>query len=1043
MRLTKKSVALIAVLAAGVLFMILFLKERQTQVVYLIGVVAFAAWLLSEGLSIEGGSDVIVAVGAVLGPAVVHFLAKAPPVQVLNGWVNTAGQFLLFDMLGIQGICSVDKETTIVVCFFLLFTVVKLVNGRATAMARQKGPSAPEFKERNFTEKSRAFCCVLKQRLQSIDRETAWNESLFTSMDAEVERFVRGKRKKRFSDLLTCLKNTRNKNAIFLVLGDPGAGKSVALRKLCQDLLDESARTKKIPVYVNLKKWNQNWSMNRLPERRDLIAFIKETLYEGGDISTDTFLDAYFDKMLEEGRWYFVFDSFDEMPCLMGRQNCQELINKISELLCQFMTGANQSGGIIASRLYKSPSEALGATITMKIQRFNDIKIKTMLQKYLNNVGEVIPKLFGEREDLVVLCRNPFYLALLANYLQNNGIRFPQNQMELYLSFVQYRLHRCAEKLEAEHFTEEAIHESAKALAVFMQNSTEYGLECPLCALRGYGQVTDWRKALRLLEYAKICRFGGENETVSFVHRRFQEFFLVESIIEQEQGIQRADYESIISGSGLRDALVLYCEVAEEEKAREIANFCWETIQRYIGKSKSVWNEGGVELISALHFMAEAFRNRQCIIRGFQGKLEWLVKKHLNHSTDFVVQMALVDVMVLFRQRQLQKLVQKVFTLNNRLLCDMVVENCRVIRQLNSQVESKFVSYILQMNIRTFWERFWNMRFSLSISKGFRYIRFVHLALAVFEVMFLLLFTASAAAAVALGVGVITNNPVVLKIMPAQGSFSYRETDVSQFVYLFLPWTLTMEFAMISNRHNIRRAAYYEPNIKEKLNTFQPFALHGASVLLYFSLLPMAIFIIVELSGVEWMRLVWVLVAAPCLLAFAVLFLPIILHDVSASLKKVKWKQIRKKIAKVLMSWKTYLALFAGLAVVAGASLLVWLLVKFLFRHIILLCLLFFVMGAALLTWAGFLAAHRIKDGCWFRKQPSVRTITREALAVNLEKLYYTKSKLRYVNFLLEEKVELTGRWDNNERPKYDYDELNYSLAKLDSVHLNSCSYLF
>ena len=118
MRLTKKSVVLIAVLAAGGLFMILFLKERQTQVVYLIGVVAFAAWLLSEGLSIKGGPNIIVALGAVFGPALVHFLAKASPVQVLNGWVNAAGQFLLFDMLGIQGTCSVDKETTIVVCFF-------------------------------------------------------------------------------------------------------------------------------------------------------------------------------------------------------------------------------------------------------------------------------------------------------------------------------------------------------------------------------------------------------------------------------------------------------------------------------------------------------------------------------------------------------------------------------------------------------------------------------------------------------------------------------------------------------------------------------------------------------------------------------------------------------------------------------------------------------------------------------------------------------------------------------------------------------------
>lgn len=221
------------------------------------------------------------------------------------------------------------------------------------------------------------------------------------------------------------------------------------------------------------------------------------------------------------------------------------------------------------------------------------------------------------------------------------------------------------------------------------------------------------------------------------------------------------------------------------------------------------------------------------------------------------------------------------------------------------------------------------------------------------------------------------------------------------------------------------------------------FELHGVFILCYFSLLPMAISFIAEKSSAERMPLLWKLITLPCLLGLAIFSLPIIFHNIRASLKNVKWKQIRKKIAKVLMSRTTYLALFAGLVATAGVSLLAWLLSKFLFRHIILLYLLFFAIGAVLLIWAGFLAAHRIKDGCWFRKQPSVRTITREALAINLEKLYYKKSKLRYVNFLLEEKVELTGRWDNNERPKYDYDELNYSLAKLDSAHLNSCSYLF
>lgn len=229
-----------------------------------------------------------------------------------------------------------------------------------------------------------------------------------------------------------------------------------------------------------MKKWNKNWNIENLPTKNDLIDFIEKELREDGDILTDEFLDTYLKKMCEDGRWYFVFDSFDEMPCLMGKNNCQELIDKISELLFLFLKGANQSGGIIASRLYKSPSEALTATVTLKIQEFNDIKIKTMIQKYLNNADAVVNELFGKREYLVTLCRNPFYLSLLINYIRIKGMEFPKNQMELYSSFVEERLKKCKNKLENEGLATEEVHDAAKELANYMQNSELYGLECPI-----------------------------------------------------------------------------------------------------------------------------------------------------------------------------------------------------------------------------------------------------------------------------------------------------------------------------------------------------------------------------------------------------------------------------------------------------------------------------------------------------------------------------------------------------------------------------------
>ena len=105
-----------------------------------------------------------------------------------------------------------------------------------------------------------------------------------------------------------------------------------------------------------------------------------------------------------------------------------------------------------------------------------------------------------------------------------------------------------------------------------MHNSSVFGLECPITELLHQGEEQYWRRVLKLLDYAKICRFGGENEAVSFVHRRFQEFFFVESIIESGEDIEYEEYQSIVNNASMRDALVLYCEVIEEEKAKKHYN---------------------------------------------------------------------------------------------------------------------------------------------------------------------------------------------------------------------------------------------------------------------------------------------------------------------------------------------------------------------------------------------------------------------------------------------------------------------------------------
>ena len=141
-----------------------------------------------------------------------------------------------------------------------------------------------------------------------------WSDSFYVPVAAEVE-MTRKRTKKRYPDLLKCLKKNRkaksrflqkffrklsrtklfgyikfikriNKSLsagrVFLVLGEPGSGKSVSLRKLCSELISEAKITHRVPVYVNLKEWSDDgkpWSMDNLPNEKDILSFIKKTLY--------------------------------------------------------------------------------------------------------------------------------------------------------------------------------------------------------------------------------------------------------------------------------------------------------------------------------------------------------------------------------------------------------------------------------------------------------------------------------------------------------------------------------------------------------------------------------------------------------------------------------------------------------------------------------------------------------------------------------------------------------------------------------------------
>ena len=108
--------------------------------------------------------------------------------------------------------------------------------------------------------------------------------------------------------------------------GEPGCGKSVALRRLAIDQLGRAQRSRRlrqvVPLYVNLKEF-------RPPQSADAEAVeshILQTLLTGCTVDEAKYLKEQFQAGLGSGTWLFLFDSFDEIPAVLSQAEYEDTV---------------------------------------------------------------------------------------------------------------------------------------------------------------------------------------------------------------------------------------------------------------------------------------------------------------------------------------------------------------------------------------------------------------------------------------------------------------------------------------------------------------------------------------------------------------------------------------------------------------------------------------------------------------------------------------------------------------------------------------------
>lgn len=504
----------------------------------------------------------------------------------------------------------------------------------AQAVVRTAGFKVRETYATDFERQFAKAASALLDELSWIDQEYQFQKDWFTPLNADVEVHKGGGLDDRkIADLLDAI-TTDRKSPMFLVVGDPGAGKSVAMRELARHglRLASASKMKSLSIYVNLREWAPalKWTQDNPPDTLALEAFLETHLAAYDNAFLRDFFREYLGRLHTDGRIFWIFDSFDEIPAVLDAGAGTEakwIIDKLSSVLWRFIRQGSR--GVISSRPTRRPELPSDLATQLIIRPFGEDKIDAALKKVNAFPAWLIRTLLSARPDLLPLARTPFYLGLIAEFGARQR-RLPNTQVELFEAYILNRLGSNA--LRVADAIDPAIAQAIRAsedMAHFLLTST-HGLEAPLDVLRSRFPGIDIAASIARLTQAKIMRMGRAPALFcSFAHRRVQEYFVIRHMVRTHVPF---DHEWVAADSSMRDAAVLYVELASDQEGRQIARRCWQEIAAQPPDKVDYANPAFWRTLHCQRFLTEAFRARLPALDAFRADLAARVYSVLTDS---------------------------------------------------------------------------------------------------------------------------------------------------------------------------------------------------------------------------------------------------------------------------------------------------------------------------------------------------------------------------------------------------------------------------
>lgn len=604
-----------------------------------------------------------------------------------------------------------------------------------------KPSGAGPFRERGYQERLLRVAKALPDRLDRLDFQASWTEKSFEPLDAEVEEILRdGRRQKKISDLLSAIKRDR-KTRVFMIIGEPGSGKSTALRKLAKDLLASTKRTGVVSLYVNLKEWKDSIREegNSLTTE-DLYEFVLGSIRAYEDIEIAEFFEKYLRDMIDYGRIFFIFDSFDEIPALLDEDETSDLIEHITGLVSNVLSGASDSRGVVASRPYRQPRGIARAYKHLAVRPFSETQIRSALSRDPEIPPAKINEFMRGPQRWIASARNPFVASLICQYLRDPQRGVPPSQIALYENYIDERIGKFERQLIEKRLSVDDVKNAASGIADFMFSTSGLGLEVGYADLTAAKLNFELDNSVALLVRAKIMREGPLPErAISFVHRRFYEFFLVQHLRVQKT----IDLSAIEQDRRERDALVLYAETADDKRASEIVAHCWQFIAAaWMREPDSPEPDGNVirRATYGLRFLVDAFsRTGSPSLEAIHDELKAILLAHVRNTyVQPVAAKISVEASGLFSDADSAELIVRALEVGEPWISETAIRSCRYIASDNPDVKRGAERFIAQAPTSLIKKSFKDLSSIFDISDVLRslkpilYLRIIHINIRLF-----------------------------------------------------------------------------------------------------------------------------------------------------------------------------------------------------------------------------------------------------------------------------------------------------------------------